>query len=86
MHTALANSNDISELQGEALSLVLCYGPRLDLSDEALQALDGNVKGARGLARHDAGGYVRVKVTVPLMDTSQAYRILEVRNGHIGDE
>lgn len=31
-------------------------------------------------------GYVRVKATVPLMGTSQTYRILDVHSGHICGE
>lgn len=86
IHTALADSNDVSQFQGKALALVLRYSPRLDLSNEAVKALKGDVERAGGLARHGAGECVQVKANVPPMGTSQAYRILEVHNGHICGE
>lgn len=55
MRTSVANSNDISQLQGETLALILCDRSRLDLSNEAIEALEGYVERAGCLARH--GGY-----------------------------
>lgn len=55
MRTSVADSNDISQLQSEALALVLCDSPRLDLSNETIETLEGDIERAGCLARH--GGY-----------------------------
>lgn len=52
----MADGDNVAQFEGKALALLLCDSPGLDISNKAVQALEGNVERARWLARH--GGYM----------------------------